>query len=276
MNEQPMTPGDRRRLESLARKRAKVATSMIGERVKVLRAEVEDQLSAEHKFDDELWADVNRQAQREVAKADAHIAEVCRKLGIPENLRPSISVGWHQRGENMLASRRAELRKLAQARIDAAAQSAKVAIEANLLGVETELIRGGLESTEAIAYVDSMPTVEQLLPTIQVAELGPGKPPKTYGRGDLDEDTYVGRYGGWQPPQDAAGSLLTPSTATTRDAKRQAIAAALAANPDGSDREVARLTGVDHKTVGKLRGQGGEIPSPTEELPTTEDGDDAS
>jgi transposase-like protein len=261
-----MSPVDRRNLERLARKRAKVATAMIGERVKVLRADVEDQLSAEYSFDDELWAEVTRHAHAEVLKADKKIAEACRRLGIPEALRPSISVGWHGRGENALAGRRSELRKLAHARIDAAAESAKVAIEANLLEVETELIRDGLDSAEAAVFLNAMPTTEQLLPLVTVAELEPGQPK----RGRLDTDEYRSRWSTWEPPQDAAGQLLTPSSAGDREQKRQAIARALAANPDGSHREIARMAGVDHHTVGKVRSEAGEIPTEAGELPTVD------
>ena len=64
-----MTKAYRANLERLARKRAKVAESMIGERVKVLRADIEDRLSAEHKIDDELWADVNREAKAAIPSA---------------------------------------------------------------------------------------------------------------------------------------------------------------------------------------------------------------
>jgi hypothetical protein len=78
-----MTRADRANLERLARKRAKVATSMIGERIKALRADVEDQLSAEYRYDDEVWAEITRGAAAEVAKADAKIAAICRQLGVP-------------------------------------------------------------------------------------------------------------------------------------------------------------------------------------------------
>jgi hypothetical protein len=262
-----MTKADRANLERLARKRAKVATSMIGERVKVLRRDVEDQLSAVYKFDDDVWADVARHAAQEVAKADIEIAAICRQLGIPEHLRPSIGVSWSGRGENALAERRTELRKLAYARIDAAAESAKVAIQANLLEVETELIRDGLESADAVRFVDSMPTVEQLLPSVDVGELKPGT------RSRYDGDEYRARYSTWEPPQELAGELLTPSSAGNREQKRQAIAQAMAANPDASDREIARAAGVDHKTVGKLRAAAGEIPATAGEIPA--EGDDS-
>lgn len=254
-DESGMTKADRANLERLARKRAKVAESMIGERVKALRADVEDRLTAEHKIDDELWADVNREAREAVAKADRHVAAACARLGIPENLRPSIRVSWSGRGDNALASRRTELRRLAYARIDAAAESAKVAIRANLLDVETELIRGGLESAAAIAFVDAMPSVEQLMPVVDVASLEPGVDRRPE---DVDElaEYYRRRSGNtWEPPMHAAGELLTPSTASSREVKRQAVAAALATSPASSNRQIARTAGVDHKTVGKLRGE---------------------
>ncbi len=180
---------------------------------------------------------------------------MCARLGISEELRPSIRLSWSARGENALAERRAELRRLAHARIDAGAQSAKVAIQANLLQVETELIRGGLESSEAMRFVDAMPTVEQLMPVVDVAELD-ARP----ARRDHDEERLADWYsrktgGSWEPPAHAGGELLAPSSASTREAKRQAVAAALGVNPEASNREIARAAGVDHKTVGKLRGE---------------------
>jgi hypothetical protein len=266
-----MTKADRANLERLARKRAKVATSMIGERVKALRRDVEDQLVAEYKFDDEVWADITRRAQAEIAKANAQIAAVCRQLGVPEHLGPSLGLSWAGRGENALAGRRAELRKLAYARIDAGAESAKVSIQAELLKVETELIRDGLETAEAIRFVDSMPTVEQLLPPVAVGELGP--PQRRSSKYYDDEDEYTSQYNSWTPPQGAAGALLSPSSASNREQKRQAIARAIAANPDASDREIARMAVVDHKTVAAVRPQAGENPTEAGELPSSGEAD---
>ena len=258
----PMTKTDRANLERLARKRAKVAKSMIGERVKALRADVEDQLSAEYEYDDALWAEVAKRARTAVAEADAEVAAVCRRVGIPDEFRPSISVGWQNRGGNATAQRRTELRKLAHARIDAAAESAKVTIESSLLEVETELIRDGLETAAAVAYVQAMPTPDELLPPVDVTELEPGTSRSRYDTDGLR------RYGGWTPPQEAAGQLLTASTASNRESKRQAVAAALTADPDRSDRAIATAVGVDHKTVGKWRADGGESPSEGGEVPT--------
>lgn len=256
-----MTQRDRASLERLVRKRGKLAQANVAERVQILQADVEGQLAAKYKIDDELWADVNRQAVAEVAKADRQVAAICRRLGIPEHLRPELLPPmWSSRGENAQASRRAELRKLAYKRIDAAAASAKVAIESSVVAVETELIVGGLDTGEARQFVESMPTPEQLMPTVQVGELAPGE--------HDDEDNPLRRYHRWEPPQEAAGELLTPSTASNREEKRQAIAAALAAGPDVPILQIANRLGVDPKTVRKVRAEGGEIPRESGEIPS--------
>jgi hypothetical protein len=62
----------------------------------------------------------------------------------------------------------------------------------------------------------------------------------------------------WQPPDGAASALLSPSTPADR--KRRQILRVIEANPHESDRAIARLAGVDHKTVAKLRGQAGNSP----------------
>ena len=94
------------------------------------------------------------------------------------------------------------------------------------------MIRGGLGTSEAAAFIKAMPTVEQLLPPVDVAAL-----PTPKVAADVDEvaDYYRRRGGGWEPPIDAAGQLLTPTTASGREAKRQALAAALASNPSASE-----------------------------------------
>ncbi|CAN5874129.1 hypothetical protein BH23ACT5_BH23ACT5_09940 [soil metagenome] len=248
-----MTRADRDQLAKLARQRARLSKTMLSERAKVLESEVEDQLSAEYKFDEDVWADINRQAAHAVAAADRQIADICESWGVAEHLRPSIRLSWSNRGEQMLASRRAELRKLAKARIEAAAAQAKTTIDGHLLAVETELVRDGLASADAHRFLDSMPTPEQLLPRVDINAIEAGK---------VDDDRRS-RY--WEPPTGAAADLLTPSTGTAREERRQRIARALEANPEGSDRQIARMAGVDHKTVATARG---EIPTETGEFPS--------
>lgn len=133
-----------------------------------------------------------------------------------------------------------------------AAETAKVTIASSLLEVETELISGGLESGEAAAFVRAMPTADELLTPVDVGELEPGGGARRH----------------WEPAPAVVSEILTPSTAATREAKRRAVVAALVADPAASDRQIARAAGVDHKTVGKLRGEGGENPHPGGDFPT--------
>ena len=100
----------------------------------------------------------------------------------------------------------------------------------------------GLESAEARAFLERMPTAEQLMPALGLDDLGV----KT-----------------WQPPPGAASTLLAPST--TADRRRRKILAAIEASPGASNRAIAQIAGVDHKTVAAYRG---EFPAPAGELPS--------
>jgi hypothetical protein len=268
-----MTKADRANLERLARKRAQAAISDITERTKVLRAEVEDQLSAEYDAYDELWADLTREAKRVVMDADRQIAAKCAELGIPAEFRPTLGLSWAGRGTNAVAERRTELRRLAHARIDAGAAHAKRVIQRNLLEVETKLIADGLDSTEAAAFLRAMPTPEELMPTVAIAELDADEVEATSRRRlDSERDYWARRNDMWTPPEGAADELLAPTSALGRanqQAKRRAITDALASNPGASNREIARQAGVDHHTVGKLRGEMmGSSPAVDEDSPT--------
>jgi hypothetical protein len=162
---------EREELGRLLRLRAKVAKDAISQQEAMLRADVEAQLSAEYKFDDSKWQDVTNVAQEAVAQADAEIARRCEQLGISRELRPSLSIGWRNRGENILASRRAELRMAARSRIEELGKQAKVTIDRTMADKMTTLIAGGLESAEAKKFIEAMPSIDELMPKIQIEKL---------------------------------------------------------------------------------------------------------
>lgn len=169
-----MTRGERDDLARVARLRAKVARTNVGQREAELLADVEEQLAAEYAFTDEAWADLTKGAAEAVAEADRQVAELCRQRGIPEDFRPGLTVGWYGRGRNAVPARRAELRKVAQTRIAAAAKAAKAAIEAREADVLTELLAGGLTSDAARSFLESIPSAAALMPPLQVRELETG------------------------------------------------------------------------------------------------------
>jgi hypothetical protein len=249
MNDNTMTKGERDQLTKLARLRAKQAQREAEAREKVLLAEVQDQLTAEFDAHDTLWRDAVTIAEEACAKANAHIAVVCADLGIPPTEAPQLELGWARRGPSYRdRERRAELRKLAETRLAALTKTAKAAIGDRLLDVETELIAGDLKSDDAKAFLAAMPTAEQLMPPLHLEDLGVVR---------------------WQPPEDAATQLTTPLTPAQKRGRR--IARAIEANPGLSDRAIAQIAGVDHKTVAVHRRERGELPALSGEFPTDDE-----
>lgn len=117
--------------------------------------------------------EIARNADRE---AKAQMAARCEALGIPARFAPGVSVyaGWNERGENMVAKRRVELRHVAVSRIAALEKAAHVAIERQALEIQTRLLAGGLSSPEARAFLESLPSADALMPPVALAELEAG------------------------------------------------------------------------------------------------------
>jgi hypothetical protein len=237
---------DRDELLRLARSRARLAKAEAAQREKLLLSEVEDLMAAEFEARDELWAGATVIADEAARKANEQIAAQCSLLGIPAKYAPTLELHWRSRNsEFMDRNRRGELRKVAQSRLAALTSAAKVEIDRKQLATEMALIAPSLESEDARAFLDAMPTAEQLMPSLSLDDLGVKH---------------------WQPPEGAAAALLTPST--TADRKRRKILRAIEANPGKPDREVGRIAGVDHKTVAAYRRSGGELPAPGGDFPT--------
>lgn len=165
------TKGERDDLAKVAKLNARVARNGIAVREAELLADVEAQLSAVYGFDDDAWADVTKAAAEAVAVADRRVAEICRERGIPTEFRPALGVGWSGRGDNAVASRRAELRKTASTRITADGRRAKFAIDKREAEVLTAVYAGGLDSTVAREFLASIPSPTELMNAPSVAEL---------------------------------------------------------------------------------------------------------
>jgi hypothetical protein len=168
-----MTKAERNELVKILKMRARVANRVVTQRAAQLEADVEQQLATEYKIDEAAWAELTLAATQAVEQADAELAKRCRALGIPEEFRPSLHVSWYDRGENADAKRRTELRRVAYTKIEAMAQQARVGIETAALDGLTQLAAGALESAAAQAFLAKMPTVEALMPALDVSTLGP-------------------------------------------------------------------------------------------------------
>ena len=101
---------------------------------------------------------------------------------MPADFRPQLNLSWYDRGKSAGAQRREELRKVAHAQLDAVGKAASAAIDRAELGKAcTDLAAGALQSDEARAWLEKLPTLEQLMPPLQMTDakaalsLGDGK-----------------------------------------------------------------------------------------------------
>ncbi len=167
-----MTKGERDQLLQLVKKRERVMKVKAQERSAALLAEFDIQSAKIHHWDeDAVWARVKAEAEKAVEEAQAEISKRCRELGIPPEFAPGLNVYWHGRGHNAVAERRGELRRAAKSKIDAIEKEALSKIEALSLEAQTQIVAHGLASEAAKNFLDTMPTLEALMPSIQVSEI---------------------------------------------------------------------------------------------------------
>ena len=166
-----MTKGERDELIKITRERGRVAKARV-EAVKAeLLADVEKKLSETFSYRDQMWAEGVKVAEQAVEDANAQIQRVCDDRGVPAEFRPSVDLAWRARGSNADPRRRAELRKLAAARVDASGKQAKLTIEADVADTVANLLAGGLTSESAREYLANMSDPRSLMPMLEVADL---------------------------------------------------------------------------------------------------------
>src|SRR5262252_7983285 len=99
------------------------------------------------------------------------IAERCKELGIPKTFAPSIALSWHARGENALAMRRAELRRVAKSSVDAMMKAAVTKIEKQALELRTQVVGLGLLSADARIFLESLAPVDEAMRMLDFHEM---------------------------------------------------------------------------------------------------------
>lgn len=167
-----MTKAERADLHSLIKKRERVLKTAAEQRSAELLAEFERQSATIYNFDDDqVWETATREAKVAVEAAAEKIAEQCAQMGIPKEFAPTIYFGWTGRGQNAVKERRDELRRAAKARIAALEAEAKAKIEKMSLDAQLALVSSGIESDAARAFIEAMPTVEVLMPTIDARHI---------------------------------------------------------------------------------------------------------
>ena len=166
-----MTKAERLELGKVVRLRAKVAKDDAEAQGRRLLADFEAQLAARYPENNPAWAEITATARQAVEAADAKIAQLCRDRGIPDEFRPGLSCQWYGRGENAEKQRRAELRAVAQREVAARVQTAKVTIDRQAAALLSDLAAHGLETEHAKAFLEQLPSVDDLIPRLGLSEV---------------------------------------------------------------------------------------------------------
>lgn len=166
-----MTKSEREALAKLIRQRERLAKTAASERSAALLADFEQQADRTYSYnEDDVWRQAVLAAKEEVAKAQVKIAQRCSELGIPQVFAPTLSVGWHQQ-RAAVTGERAKMRHVAKRRIEQIEATARTAIERASVAAQEALLVGSLTTDAAALFAESLPSVEELMPQLSMAEL---------------------------------------------------------------------------------------------------------
>ena len=174
MSEEPkrMTKGERDDLIRLIKQRERVAKSAAAQRGATMLADFERKISELHDFNtDEVWSAAAQAVADAMEKANEDVDARSAELGIPKEFRPSVSFNWDCRGQAAYKMRRDELRRVAKAEIEAIEKTLRVHIENRSVEAQTEIVMHGLESTAALAFLESLPPIETMMPELSVDDI---------------------------------------------------------------------------------------------------------
>jgi hypothetical protein len=174
MNEEPrkLSRNETHDLSMIIKDRSKVLRAHAEEQAAACVADFERQMATVYTFDqDEVCKKATDEARRVVEQSQDTIAKRCKALGIPASFAPSISATWQGRGENMLAARRTELRRVAKASIDAMTKAAITKIEKQALDLRTQVVGMGLLSPDAKLFLESLAPVEDSMRSLDFGEI---------------------------------------------------------------------------------------------------------
>jgi hypothetical protein len=110
-------------------------------------------------------------ANAEVEKIRQQMNARLDELDLPEHSRPrlaSVGIYAQQSADRYF---RSDLRRQITTEVDAAAKAAKIQIETEKLRVTEQLLVNALDSAEARSLIESLPTAEALMPSLEVTVL---------------------------------------------------------------------------------------------------------
>jgi hypothetical protein len=166
------TAAERKEALTVIRGRERVTITAIRAYRATLMADFEKKIAARYKpADHPVWRNLHEAACRFEAEADEKMRAVCRQHDVPEAWGPRINFSWYDRGESASAQRRAELRKIAVTEAERRTAVAEAELKRRSVDAQEAIIMQGITSEAARALIQSLPTVEQLMPPLDVEAL---------------------------------------------------------------------------------------------------------
>jgi hypothetical protein len=190
-----LTKYDLDKLLQLDRNEAKALKNATDARRVQVIAKGEADLARRYRFDHSPeWAEAYAEAQEIISKLNEKVREDLKAAGIPVEFAPGAGVFWSDRGENAVAQRRAELRRVLVTEALAQQKAACVAIDLYSVKCQRELLACGLESQTAKEILASRPTLEALMPALKLEDLEKKIDANASAQNDRDKLPYSKRY----------------------------------------------------------------------------------
>jgi hypothetical protein len=173
MTETSMSASERTILAQQARLRAEVAIADLESKAARDLADVERAINTEFDAHDARWADLVKDARREIDRIDAELQRRADAAGIPRRIRPKLSYHWSGEGYGARwdAKERQRLRKLAETEVAARLKASTVEVQRRLADMLARIGAHGITSTAAAEVLASMPTIDELRPALTVNDI---------------------------------------------------------------------------------------------------------
>jgi len=167
-----ITPGERRELRSVVRGQFKVLRAEVKRREQELKGEVETELLTRYREQDAAIAEAGREAYRirqDALRALAVVADALRD----QHPDLTVDVSMSYQGPEVRAANhnRAQLHRALMASIPNRVGDAQLNLDRGENDLLRQLSTGALESTEARGFLNTIPTVGELVPRVRLNEI---------------------------------------------------------------------------------------------------------
>ena len=165
-----ITKTERTELRQIVRQQFKVLRAELEQRQVEMIAGLEDEIAEKFRADDEQWAALQHRVHELVMEANRGINDALYESGYTD--RGTTERMWLSvRPMSKPDGSRIELRRHAQSRIAAQVKAAQLDLDRREADTLRSLAVGAIESEEARTFLESIPTVGELVPTTRLAEL---------------------------------------------------------------------------------------------------------